>query len=60
MEARAWNTSAHQRRASLKEGAPTGMIMNLSLIHISTAVTFPIQIFVLDPAELGYLQTRCV
>ena len=28
MEARAWKTSAHQRRPSLKEGAPTGMIMN--------------------------------
>ena len=26
--ASAWNTSAHQRSASLKLGAPTGMIMN--------------------------------
>ena len=28
MEASAWNTSAHHLRHSLKEGAPTGMIMN--------------------------------
>ena len=28
IEASAWNTCAHQRRHSLKDGAPTGMIMN--------------------------------
>ena len=27
------------------------------VMFMSTAVTFPIQIFVLDPADLGYLQT---
>ena len=27
------------------------------VMFMATAVTFPIQIFVLDPAELGYLQT---
>ena len=27
------------------------------VMFMATAVTFPIQIFILDPAELGYLQT---
>ena len=27
------------------------------VMFVATAVTFPIQIFILEPAELGYLQT---
>ena len=47
MEARAWNTSAHQRRASLKEGAPTGMIMNSWVSTVLVAWAPPFRMFIM-------------
>ena len=47
MEARAWNTSAHQRKASLKEGAPTGMIMNSCVSTVLVACAPPFRMFIM-------------
>ena len=47
MEARAWNTSAHQRSASLKEGAPTGMIMNSCVSTVLVACAPPFRMFII-------------
>ena len=43
---------------SKKLDSSVGMSGAVSFVmFMATAVTFPIQIFILDPAELGYLQT---
>ena len=47
MEARAWKTSAHQRSASLKEGAPTGMIMNSWVSTVLVACAPPFRMFIM-------------
>ena len=45
--ASAWNTSAHQRNASLKEGAPTGMIMNSCVSTVLVACAPPFRMFIM-------------
>ena len=47
MAASAWNTSAHQRSASLKEGAPTGMIMNSCVSTVLVACAPPFRMFII-------------
>ena len=46
-EASAWNTSAHQRSASLKLGAPTGIIMNSCTSTVLAACAPPFKIFII-------------
>ena len=45
--ASAWNTSAHQRRPSLKLGAPAGMIMNSCTSTVLAAWAPPFKIFIM-------------
>ena len=47
MACSAWNTSAHIRRASLKEGAPTGMIMNSWVSTVLVAWAPPFRMFIM-------------
>ena len=42
-----WNTSAHQRSASLKDGAPTGMIINSCVSTAESAWAPPFNIFII-------------
>ena len=50
--ASAWKTSAHQRSASLKLGAPTGMIMNSCTSTVLAACAPPFNIFVIGTGSL--------
>ena len=50
--ASAWNTSAHQRSASLKLGAPTGMIMNSCTSTVLAACAPPFNIFIIGTGSL--------
>ena len=48
----AWKTSAHQRSASLKLGAPTGMIMNSCTSTVLAACAPPFNIFIIGTGSL--------
>ena len=50
--ARLWNTSAHQRSASLKVGAPTGIIMNSCVSTVLVACAPPFKIFIIGTGSL--------
>ena len=50
--ASAWNTSAHQRSASLKLAAPTGIIMNSCTSTVLAACAPPFKIFIIGTGSL--------
>ena len=49
---RAWNTSVHQRRPSLKLGAPAGMIMNSCTSTVLAACAPPFRMFIMGTGSL--------
>ena len=50
---RAWKTSVHQRRPSLKLGAPAGMIMNSCTSTVLAAWAPPLRMFIIGTGRLG-------
>ncbi len=47
-----WNTSAHQRRPSLKDGAPAGMTMNSWVSTELSAWAPPFSMFIIGTGRL--------